>query len=67
MFHDLISIYNSYWRDDPTFDSTNSQTAAPHLPCPLIDPACLARLLAFAAKDNWGRRRKTRNKGSVDS
>jgi len=36
-FYQHIQIYNSYWRNDPTFDSTNTRNAAPHLPCPYID------------------------------
>ena len=37
LFYEHIRVYNSYWRDDPTFDCTNTLEAAPHLPCPTID------------------------------
>jgi thioester reductase-like protein len=54
MFHDLISIYNSYWRDDPTFDSTNTQTAAPHLLCPHVDRSMLLMMAEWAKSVNFG-------------
>lgn len=47
LFYEHIRVYNSYWRDDPKFDSTNTQQAAPHLPCPEID---FDRLLMMAQK-----------------
>ncbi|MGZ0173625.1 MAG: SDR family oxidoreductase [Planctomycetales bacterium] len=37
LFYEHIRVYNSYWRDDPKFDGTNTRNAAPHLPCPTID------------------------------
>ncbi len=37
LFYENIRVYNSYWRKDPTFDTTNTQAAAPHLPCPHVD------------------------------
>jgi len=45
LFYEHIRVYNSYWRDDPRFDSTNTRTAAPHLPCPKVD---FDRLLMMA-------------------
>jgi thioester reductase-like protein len=54
MFHDLISIYNSYWRDDPTFDSSNTQTAAPHLLCPHVDRSMLLMMAEWAKSVNFG-------------
>ena len=36
-FYQHFKIYNSYWRNDPKFDSTNTQQAAPHLPCPQLN------------------------------
>lgn len=47
LFYEHIRVYNSYWRDDPVFDSSNTQEAAPHLPCPTVD---LAMLLMMAEK-----------------
>jgi nucleoside-diphosphate-sugar epimerase len=37
LFYEHIRVYNSYWRDDPRFDGTNTRQAAPHLPCPTLD------------------------------
>lgn len=54
MFHDLISIYNSYWRDDPMFDSTNTQAVAPHLPCPHVDRSLLLMMSEWAKSVNFG-------------
>jgi len=48
LFYDHIHVYNSYWRDDPIFDSTNTQQAAPHLLCPYVDLEMLQRLAQTA-------------------
>lgn len=54
MFQDLImGIYSSYWRDDPTFDITNTTAAAPHLPCPHVDRAMLLRMAEYAISVNF--------------
>lgn len=54
MFEDLIiNIYNSYWRDDPTFDATNTRAAAPHLPCPHVDRNMLLNMSAYAIGVNF--------------
>ncbi|MHC4875175.1 MAG: SDR family oxidoreductase [Planctomycetota bacterium] len=37
LFYEHFRVYNSYWRDDPRFDSSNTQRVAPHLPCPKVD------------------------------
>ncbi|MBI3863563.1 MAG: SDR family oxidoreductase [Planctomycetia bacterium] len=50
LFCELISVYNSYWKDDPTFDSTNTRRAAPHLPCPHIDRKMLLRMAEYAIR-----------------
>lgn len=47
-FYDHIRVYNSYWREDPAFDTTQTRAAAPHLPCPLVDRAMLLRLSRVA-------------------
>jgi hypothetical protein len=44
LFYEHIRVYNSYWRMDPEFDRTNTELAAPHLPCPPVDRALLLRL-----------------------
>ncbi len=48
LFYEHIRVYDSYWRDDPTFDTTNLEAACPHLPCPTVDRALLGRLSAKA-------------------
>jgi nucleoside-diphosphate-sugar epimerase len=50
LFCELIAVYNSYWKDDPTFDSTNTRRAAPHLPCPHIDRKLLLRMAEYAIR-----------------
>ena len=50
LFYEHIRVYNSYWRDDPVFDCTNTLEAAPHLPCPTIDKAMLMRLAQEAVR-----------------
>jgi thioester reductase-like protein len=53
-FREQMGVYQSYWSDDPAFDSTNTQTALPHLPCPEIDATVLDRLVRFAVGANFG-------------
>ena len=60
MFYEFVAQYQPYWNEEPRFDSRNTQAAAAHLPCPPIDAACLARLMDFGVRDQWGKRRKKR-------
>jgi thioester reductase-like protein len=53
LFCELIRVYSSYWKDDPTFDSTNTRTAAPHLPCPHVDRKMLLRMAEYAMRVNF--------------
>lgn len=55
LFHHHMQVYASYWRDDPSFDSTNTQRALPHLPCPHVDRAMLRMMaeMAIANRFNW--------------
>lgn len=53
LFRQMISVYNSYWRDDPTFDTTNTDTAAPHLPCPHVDRKMLLKMSDYALSVNF--------------
>lgn len=53
LFCELISVYSSYWKDDPTFDYTNTRTAAPHLPCPHVNRQMLRRMAEFAISINF--------------
>lgn len=59
-FYEHIDTYASYWNIDPVFDSSNTRAAVPHLPCPRIDEAVLARLIDFAVQDCWGKKRLSR-------
>jgi thioester reductase-like protein len=53
LFYDHFHVYSSYWRNDPTFDSTNTQNAAPHLPCPLLDLKKLIFMARVACEMNF--------------
>lgn len=55
LFHHHMQVYQSYWRDDPLFDSTNTQTALPHLLCPHVDRAMLTKMAETAIENrfNW--------------
>lgn len=57
-FYEHIRVYNSYWRNDPTFDNTNTREAAPHLPCPHMDYKKLVFLANQAIKMNFSWRDK---------
>lgn len=37
MFYENMQVYSSYWKNDPSFDTSNTRKAAPHLPCPSMD------------------------------
>lgn len=53
LFCDLIRVYSSYWRDDPRYDTTNTDRAAPHLPCPHMDRSLLTMLASYAERVNF--------------
>lgn len=53
-FRNQMKIYESYWKDDPQFDLTNTRRAAPHLPCPEVNCEMLVRLCKFAIESNFG-------------
>lgn len=53
LFQQMITVYRSYWRDDPQFDTTNTQRAAPHLPCPRITRKVLRHLAEWAIQNNF--------------
>lgn len=57
MFYSYVARYEEYLTTEPEFDSRNTQAAAPHLPCPHLDAACLHRLIDFAVHDRFGKRR----------
>ena len=41
LFYEHLKVYESYWRDDPVFDSLNTKAAAPDLPCPIVNTELL--------------------------
>lgn len=43
MFMEQQKVYDSYWRDDPRFDDTNTRAAVPFA-CPHVDRAMLVKL-----------------------
>lgn len=55
LFFDYMKVYESYWRDDPVFDATNTHAAAPHLPCPHVDRKMLLRMakVAIDSRFSW--------------
>ncbi len=53
VFYQHMEVYNSYWRDDPQYDTTNTRTAAPHLPCPLVDRTLLRHLTRVAIENKF--------------
>lgn len=65
-FREQMTIYGAYWRDDPQFDCTNTQAAAPHLPCPELDRATMMKLAKYAIDSNFGRQRRIKSKPEYD-
>ena len=58
LFYSQMSIYRSHWRDDPIFDRTNTDAAAPgSLPCPEMDRAALMRVARYPIETGFGQRR----------
>lgn len=55
LFYENMQVYGSYWKNDPTFDNSNTRAAAPHLPCPVMDEDRLLMLgkAAIAQDFRW--------------
>ncbi|MFT5522166.1 MAG: thioester reductase-like protein [Pirellulaceae bacterium] len=53
-FREQMSVYQSYWNDDPDFDSQRTQAALPNLPCPAISMEAMQRLNQFAIDQAFG-------------
>ncbi len=53
-FREQMGIYQSYWSDDPRFDSSHTEAALPQLPCPEITRDVMLQLIRFALKTNFG-------------
>ncbi len=54
LFLDGMSVYRSYWGDDPEFDSSNTLDAVPDLPCPELDEEMISRMCSYAIESNFG-------------
>jgi thioester reductase-like protein len=57
-YSDYMHAHSEYLGSEPAFDTTNTRAAFPDLPCPPVDGPLLAKLLAYAAADQYGRRRR---------
>lgn len=53
LFYEHIRVYNSYWKMDPIFDRTNTEAAAPHLPCPHVGRDLLMKLSRIAIENGF--------------
>ena len=53
LFYEHIRVYNSYWKMDPVFDRTNTEAAAPHLPCPHVSRDLLLKLSGIVIEDDF--------------
>ena len=53
LFYEHIRVYNSYWKMDPEIDTTNTELAAPHLPCPHIDRELLLKLSRIVIENGF--------------
>lgn len=53
LFYEHIRVYNSYWKMDPEFDTSNTELAAPHLPCPHVDRNMLVKLSRIAINSGF--------------
>lgn len=58
-FREQMKVYQSYWSDDPAFDSTRTEAALPHLPCPTVDADMMNLLIRYAIDKNFGWPRET--------
>ena len=50
-----LEVYQSYFRNDPTFDITNTRAFAGHIPCPTLDMPSLLRMAKVAIETDFGR------------
>ncbi len=54
---DMVGDHRPYLTGAPVFDRQHLLAFLPDLPAPAIDHALLVRLMRYAARDRWGRRR----------
>ena len=53
LFLQMMEVYRSHSRDDPTFDRTNTDRALPHLPCPELDHESMLRVASYPVRHNF--------------
>jgi len=53
LFYEHIRVYNSYWKMDPEFDTTNTELACPQLPCPEVNRELLLKLSQIAIENGF--------------
>ena len=53
LFYEHIRVYNSYWKMDPEFDTTNTDLALPSVPCPHVNRELLLKLSRIAIKNGF--------------
>ncbi|MFQ5732559.1 MAG: SDR family oxidoreductase [Planctomycetaceae bacterium] len=53
LFYEHSKTYASYWRDEPTFDTSHTRAAVPHLPCPKVDRSLLLMLANWAIENEF--------------
>jgi hypothetical protein len=53
-FREQMGVYESYFGNDPTFDTTNATRYASYLPCPRVDYRSLRNTAEFALRTQFG-------------
>jgi hypothetical protein len=59
-FQEQMEVYESYWRNDPVFDRTNTESVTERLPCPEVDAVLMQRLCQYALRCRFGYRAEPR-------
>lgn len=55
-FMGQMRLFRAYTQEDPQFDSSNTISAAPHLPCPTVDHELLMFLFHKVIESHFGKR-----------
>ena len=61
-----LDVYTSYYRNDPTFDQTNTLQFASHIPCPTLDTPTMLRMARLAIENDFGRQAAPKQKPVFD-
>ncbi len=61
-YRDQVQIYRAYLQDDPQFDSSRLQKAAPQLPCPVMDRELMLFLARYAILSRFGKKKHAAEK-----